>query len=210
MKSLQVLILLIFAATLTQCQTDDKDIARQTEIACPEYAGRDVDEIRNSDEGLFFAALYYLPVTEELFGEKSRWIGQQPDSFSELLSEEEKHGLRNGFLALLSNSDAAGQDRICRQVKRWGYIYQIFSHLGRIYSFEELVAAFWQTGKFNTHFESSLASRGLDTYMISPPDLAATLSSAEGIDIYLRIVTDITTMEQDRSLEVIMNTFELL
>jgi len=209
-KHLHLFILSMFILILIQCKSKNNDTVQHHDFTCSEYKGKTVADFSQPAQGLFFAALYHLPATEELYSDKGRWIGQQPDSFYELLSEDEKSVLYSAFLVLLSNSNAEDQEKICRQVYHWGYIYQILSQFGRIYAFEELIAALWQTGKFTIHFEPSIASRGIDTQSIAPIDLAATLSSAEGIDIYLKIVTDISVMDQGSSLESLLHILEHL
>lgn len=204
-------LIIIFALMplLARCQADasennngDADPGVETAV--------DWNELRDRDQGLFLASMYYLPETKEAFKDRGRWIGQTPSSFEDLMDQQEKDQLFEAFSDKMQQLDFTDQHKVAVRIERWGHIYHIFSQVGGIYSHEELLASFWSTGEFNNHFEPAFQSRDLDPREMEPIDLAANLSSTESIDIFLNIVTDVTLMDPDPSIALIRKLFDHL
>jgi len=204
-----LIIVIVLMPLLARCQADagensNGDPDQRVEIAV------DWKELRDRDQGLFLASMFFLPEIKRVFKDRGRWIGQTPSSFEDLMDQQEKDLLFEAFTNKMDQLDFADQNKVATRIERWGHFYHIFSQVGSNYSHEELLASFWSTGEFNNHFEPAFQSRNLDPRQMEPIDLAATLSSTESIDIFLNIVTDVALMDPDPSIALIRKLFDHL
>jgi hypothetical protein len=156
--------------------------------------------LHQSDPSRFFAAIFYLPDTGNIYSDRSRWAGQQPSVFSKLMDPEEQEKIINNLLVEISRLTDSKQTEIADQIERWGYIDQILSQLESNLSIEEAMVIYMETDSFSPLFIPAFDSRNIDPEDWDLIDLAATLSSAEITDIRLQIVTSLTLMEPVESL----------
>ena len=59
-------------------------------------------DLKELDQGRFFAALYYLPDTGNLYANRSRWAGFQPAAFAQHLDPSEMETLFESFIDMVS------------------------------------------------------------------------------------------------------------
>jgi hypothetical protein len=194
--------LIICLFTLSGCQTEIEPELRiedgtdsETDVTPGQWL-----ELRQKEPGRFFAAIYYLPETGNVYPDRSRWAGQQPSSFAELMDPPEQEVRLDAFIATLSKFGPRQEKIITEQIERWIYTDMFISRLESGHSTEEVLAVYWGIEEFIPLFRTAFDSRNIDPDQWNPLDLVATLSSAEAVDIRLKIVTLLTLMDPNESL----------
>jgi hypothetical protein len=167
-------------------------------------------DLKEHDKGRFFAALYYLPVTGNLYANRSRWAGYQPAGFAQQLDPPEMETLFESFIDMVSELNPGERRTLADQIKLWGIYEKILSQIESGHSTEEALAVYWEIEDFRALFLPSFESRNIDPAQWDPLDLVATLSSAEVSNIRMNIIAEMTLMEHKEALVMLSLLLEKL
>ncbi len=157
-------------------------------------------DLKEQDNGRFFAALYYLPVTGNLYANRSRWAGYQPAGFAQQLDHPEMETLFESFIDMVSELNPGERRTLADQIKLWGIYEKILSQIESGHSTEEALAVYWEIEAFSALYLPSFEARNIEPVQWDPIDLVATLSSAEVSDIRMNIITEMTLMDHVEAL----------
>jgi hypothetical protein len=183
---MRLIIPVIFVAVfLPFCSSDLTDI--------------DAETLRDSNQELFFSAVYYLPGGPMLFESPASWFGEPPASFNERLSEDEQEQIIKGLNRSFSTMGRESKRRYIERFNRWVDSYRELDDLNETASTEEVLAAAYETGHFDKLFQPLIATRDIPEEEFDSIEIVSMFASSENITLFYRMAQELSMLSEEEA-----------